>query len=93
MSQKAVHVVIEGRVQGVWFRGWMKQEARTLNLRGWVRNRFDGSVEAVIAGMEADVDEMLELCWQGPPVAKVLAVTATPAEDPGGDGFRHVSSA
>jgi acylphosphatase len=93
MTKKAVHVVIEGRVQGVWFRGWMKQEARALNVHGWVRNRFNGSVEAVIAGTEADVDKMLELCWLGPPSAKILAVTTEPTEDPGGDEFHHLSSA
>jgi acylphosphatase len=74
---KTVTVRIEGRVQSVYYRAWTEQSARRLNLDGWVRNRRDGSVEAVFAGPEAQVDEMLRRCAEGPPDAKVTSVTVT----------------
>ena len=64
---KAVLVRIEGRVQGVWYRGWTMQEAIGRRLAGWVRNRRDGSVEALFAGPKPAVDEMIEACWHGRP--------------------------
>jgi len=72
---KRVSVVISGRVQGVWFRGWTREEARRRGLDGWVMNRRDGAVEAVFQGQDAQVDDMLEACWQGPPHAEVAEVT------------------
>ena len=83
----AVHVIVSGRVQGVWFRGWTCEQARALGLTGWVRNRRDGSVEAVFAGPPAAVDQMVAACRQGPPAARVDAVSASPASDPGLSGF------
>lgn len=74
---KTVTVRIEGRVQGVYYRAWTEQTARRLNLDGWVRNRRDGSVEAVFSGPETQVDEMLRRCAEGPPDAKVISVTVT----------------
>jgi acylphosphatase len=71
---KQVRVIISGRVQGVWFRGWTLEQARHHGVDGWVRNRRDGSVEAVIAGEDARVDEMLEACRHGPPMARVTDV-------------------
>ncbi len=76
---KAVRVRVEGRVQGVWYRGWTVEQATRRRLRGWVRNRRDGSVEALFAGPASAVDAMVEACWQGPPAARVSAVTARPA--------------
>lgn len=67
-------VRIEGRVQGVWYRGWTIDQATARGLSGWVRNRRDGSVEAVFHGPEAMVVEMVNLCWTGPPVAHVTNV-------------------
>lgn len=93
MTEKAVRVVIEGRVQAVWFRAWTAQEAGARGLSGWVRNRMDGSVEALFAGAEADVDEMVAACRQGPPAAHVTGVTPYPAEAPEGGGFRHLPTA
>ncbi len=93
MTEKAVRVVIEGRVQAVWFRAWTAQEATRRNLRGWVRNRMDGAVEALFAGPDADVDGMIAACRQGPPAARVADITQYPAEDPGGEGFRYLSTA
>lgn len=84
---KSVRVRIEGRVQGVWFRGWTVSEASRRGLRGWVRNRSDGSVEALIAGPENAVNDMLEACWNGPPAAKVTGVFPRPAEEATEAGF------
>ncbi len=87
-----VRVRIEGRVQGVWFRAWTADEARSRGLAGWVRNRIDGSVEAVFAGPADAVEEMIRLCHQGPPAARVSAVRRQPGgeKDLEGPGFRHL---
>jgi len=66
-----VHVVIEGRVQGVFFRAATRDEARARGLAGWVRNRADGRVEAVFEGDKAVVENMLAWCKKGPPYAYV----------------------
>ena len=91
-ATRAVRVRIQGRVQGVWFRGWMAREAATRGLGGWVRNRFDGTVEALFAGPAAAVDDMVAACWTGPPAAMVTDVATHPAEDPGEAGFRFLRS-
>lgn len=70
----AVRVVISGRVQGVWFRGWTIEAASKRGLDGWVRNRRDGTVEAVFSGPPEAVEGMVEACWSGPPMARVVAV-------------------
>lgn len=64
-------IVITGRVQGVGFRAWAVQQARTLGLRGWIRNRADGAVEAEMAGDPDAVARMRDLLAQGPPLARV----------------------
>ncbi|MBN8961545.1 MAG: acylphosphatase [Rhizobiales bacterium] len=75
------HVSIRGRVQGVGYRAWTADEARRRGLEGWVRNRRDGSVEAVFAGAENIVADMLAACRRGPSSARVDAVDASPASD------------
>ena len=70
-DRRFVHVTIQGRVQGVGFRYFVEKNAIERALDGWVRNREDGSVEAVFAGAGARVEEMLELCRKGPRGAKV----------------------
>ena len=82
MSSRAVHVTITGRVQGVWYRGWTVKEATALGLTGWVRNRRDGSVEAVFSGEESRISTMIARCRKGPPLARVdnLAVEDNVAE-------------
>ena len=65
------HVTVSGRVQGVFFRSRTKQEADSRDVRGWVRNRGDGGVEAVFEGEEAAVKAMVEFCKRGPAGAKV----------------------
>ncbi len=87
MVETARRVRIEGRVQGVWYRGWTVDQATARGLRGWVRNRRDGAVEALFAGPEAEIEAMVELCRQGPPAASVTAVIADAADPPAGAGF------
>ena len=70
---------VTGRVQGVCYRAWTRDEAEALGLTGWVRNEPDGSVTALLAGPEADVTRMLEALWRGPPAARVSGVTSEPA--------------
>ncbi len=70
----AVHVIIEGRVQGVGFRAWIEREAKARALAGWVRNRADGSVEAVFSGDTTAVRAAVEACAKGPRLASVCAV-------------------
>ena len=79
MSTAIRHVTIRGRVQGVGYRAWVEQEARARNLDGWVRNRRDGSVEALFAGPAEVVSDMIALCRRGPSSARVEAVTEEPA--------------
>ena len=69
-----IHVVISGRVQGVWFRASTKQKAEQLGINGWVRNTPEGDVEAIFEGEESDIKEMLEWCHHGPPLAEVEKV-------------------
>jgi len=69
-----IHVIISGRVQGVWFRAKTKQKAEQLGLTGWVRNTSNGDVEAVFEGDEKQVKEILDWCHHGPPFAKVETV-------------------
>jgi acylphosphatase len=68
------HLVVRGRVQGVWFRGSMQDEAETLGLAGWVRNRPDGTVEAEVEGAREVVDALIEWARHGPPGARVTNV-------------------
>lgn len=70
----ALHLYIHGRVQGVGFREAMRGEAQRFGITGWVRNRPDGTVEAVIVGADAAVSAMLEWCRMGPPLARVEKV-------------------
>jgi acylphosphatase len=75
VSERTVHVTITGRVQGVWYRGWTVKEATALGLSGWVRNRRDGSVEAVFSGEETRISTMIARCRKGPPLARVDTLT------------------
>ncbi len=90
---KAVLVRITGRVQGVGYRAWTEENARSRGLGGWVRNRRDGSVEALIAGADDKVDEMLAYFWQGPMSSRVERVDSEPAAQPMQLGFRTLPTA
>lgn len=84
---KTVLVRITGRVQGVFFRAWTEQEAKKRRLSGWVRNRRDGSVEALFSGLGDDVDAMVRVCHGGPPMATVSNVDSEVSEAPALPGF------
>ena len=73
-ATRKLHLIISGRVQGVWYRESMRQEALRLGVDGWVRNRADGTVEAVISGQAAHVDALLAWARTGPPLAQVAEV-------------------
>ena len=75
MSGAIRHVTIQGRVQGVGYRAWVEHRARAHGLEGWVRNRRDGSVEAVFAGPAEAVADMVASCRRGPSTARVDAAT------------------
>ena len=77
-----VHVVVHGAVQGVGYRAFVEREAVALGLSGWVRNRRDGTVEAVLSGEAAPVAEMLERCARGPRLARVDRVERIAAVEP-----------
>ena len=79
MSETIRQVTIRGRVQGVGFRYWVEEQAMARNLEGWVRNRRDGSVEALFAGPADVVSEMIASSRRGPPSARVEAVQEEPA--------------
>lgn len=91
--RKSIRVLIRGRVQGVWFRAWTSREAMKRGVSGWVRNRRDGSVEALFMGDAAAVDSLIEACRDGPELARVESIEQT--ADPGEaiDGFEQRPSA
>jgi acylphosphatase len=93
MARRIVHVSITGRVQGVGFRDWLAGEARTHGLSGWVRNRREGSVEAVLAGDGEALQAVLAACRQGPPMARVDDMVAEDAAEPPGPGFQILPTA
>lgn len=68
------HIFVEGKVQGVVYRSWMKRMAEELSVNGWVKNLDDGRVEAILEGKRDHVDELVELCKEGSPNAKVKHV-------------------
>ncbi|MBW6517203.1 MAG: acylphosphatase [ANME-2 cluster archaeon] len=84
MTITRVHVLITGRVQGVYFRQHTQEKALELRLKGWVQNRMDGNVEAVFEGASAQVNEMIHWCQTGPVHANVTNVQAD-WEEPAGE--------
>ncbi len=72
--EKAVHLLISGRVQGVFYRYTAKKMAEHLGVRGWIKNLPDGRVEAVVAGPPSAVDAFVAWCKEGPPGAQVTEV-------------------
>lgn len=89
MARVAVHLLITGRVQGVGYRAWMAREARRRELAGWVRNRQEGGVEAVVIGEAMAVEAMIEACRRGPALARVDQIARDSAMDDGAAGFEQ----
>jgi len=91
MAEIARHVRLTGRVQGVFYRSWLQQQAQELGVKGWVRNCPDGRVEAHVEGDEAAVRELLERMRDGPPAAKVEDLRTWDVESCEFEGFevRH----
>ncbi|KAJ4908869.1 acylphosphatase family [Raphanus sativus] len=89
---KTVRMVIKGRVQGVCYRNWTVENAEQLGIKGWVRNRRDGSVEAVFSGPTEAVEEMQQRCRRGPPAAMVTGLEAFPSTEEPETGFEYRST-
>lgn len=77
---RIVHLIIKGQVQGVGYRYFLETEADRRGLEGWVRNRRDGSVEAVVKGHERAIDALIAACRKGPPASKVSSVEVSEAD-------------
>ncbi len=86
-----LHLLISGRVQGVWFRESMRQEALKQGVSGWARNLADGRVEAMVCGEPAQVGRLLEWAKRGPPLARVTSVETEEAPDQAFAGFEKKS--
>lgn len=92
MAPRAWRLVISGRVQGVGYRAWFVRVATAQGLSGFVRNRRDGSVEAVVAGPEPVVRALIEAAWSGPPASKVTAITTEAWVGPVPEGFDQAAT-
>jgi acylphosphatase len=95
-ARRVVRLVVKGRVQGVGFRAFVEDEANLLALDGWVRNRRDGTVEALVAGPVDQVDLLIAAARCGPPASRVEAVDvddADPVELMGRSGFLTLPTA
>ncbi len=83
----AIRLVMSGRVQGVGFRAFVERQARKHGVRGWVRNRRDGTVEALLIGEERALAEMEAACRRGPSLAMVTGLERSDAADDGSEDF------
>ena len=83
----AKRLLISGRVQGIGYRDWLVRRAQERGVSGWVRNRMDGTVEALIAGEAAAVEEVCRLCRRGPRPAEVSSIVEEMSEPPTQPGF------
>jgi acylphosphatase len=85
--REILHVVIRGKVQGVSFRAWTVRQAGSLGVDGWVRNREDGAVEAIVAGHPENLRKLLDISRVGPAAAVVTDVISLPHDQEPGPGF------
>ena len=86
----ARNLIISGRVQGVGYRDWLRSKARARGVSGWVRNRLDGSVEALLAGEADDIRTIIAACHRGPPHARVDTIAEAEASPPAEPGFHRL---
>ena len=91
MASRRIRVT--GRVQGVSYRDWTRRKALGLGLDGWVRNRRDGSVEALLSGEPARIAEMIEACHEGPRAARVEGVEVLAEDETAEPGFSVLPTA
>lgn len=77
MNRETVHVIVNGRVQGVGFRWFTLQQAQRLGVTGYVTNKSDGSVEAILQGPQAKLNVLLDILAEGPPVSSVTKIDKT----------------
>lgn len=68
---KRAHLIIKGRVQGVFYRAFTREVAVSLGLKGWVRNQVDGTVEAILEGRKSDIESAIVQCYKGPSASSV----------------------
>ena len=85
---KTVKIFISGRVQGVFFRGFIEKEAKERKLKGFVRNLDDGRIEIVVEGEDRKVNEMVEKCKEGPRHSEIRSVETEPLSNQGFDSFK-----
>jgi acylphosphatase len=89
MNIAAKHLIIKGRVQGVFYRGWTVKTAQALGLAGWVRNLSNGDVEVLVQGHSTDLARLIDLAWQGPVAARVDDTKVKTAEIGDFSGFEQ----
>jgi acylphosphatase len=77
---QGVHVIIHGKVQGVWFRAWTQDTAKELGITGWVRNLAGGEVETVAQAEQETLDAFLDRLHDGPPLARVKRIDISPCD-------------
>jgi acylphosphatase len=75
---KTIRFFISGSVQGIGYRQWLKHQAEKVRITGWVKNRTDGSVEAVVSGDDQNVDALIRRARKGPPLTHVVDITIAP---------------
>jgi len=91
----ATRLIVHGRVQGVGYRAWLAEQARQRDIKGWVRNRRDGAVEALLHAGDWSIDEFIAACRQGPPLARVtdIEIIEEPAAAPAAETFAILPTA
>jgi acylphosphatase len=92
-ATRSLRLQVTGKVQGVGYRLWAERTAQSLGLRGWVRNRADGSVELLVTGSESAAAALIDACRRGPRLAEVTGVEVAEAADDGSAGFTARPSA
>ena len=93
MADVAKRIRVKGRVQGVFYRNWTVEQARALDVAGWVRNRRDGSVEILAAGEGQAVEALIGLCREGPPAAMVESVEVEESPEKAAPPFTKLPTA